>query len=75
MDEMQKFFRHFAGPTPSDLKSKRTGPLYKVEEVAVKDGELQTASGAKLKQPSAFKAEPEAQPARPSNDRLVRRGN
>jgi hypothetical protein len=41
----------------------------------VKNGELQTASGAKLKQPSAFKAEPEAQPARPSNDRLVRRGN
>ena len=75
MDEMEKFFRHFAGPTPSDLKSKRTGPLYKVEEVAVKNGELQTASGAKLKQPSAFKAEPEAQPARPSNDRLVRRGN
>ena len=74
MDEMQKFFRHFAGPTPSDLKSKRTGPLYKVEEVAVKNGELQTASGAKLKQPNAFKAEPEPQPARPSNDRLVRRG-
>jgi hypothetical protein len=74
MDEMQKFFRHFAGPTPSDLKSKRTGPLYKVEEVTVKNGELLTASGAKLKQPSAFKAEPEPQPVRPSNDRLVRRG-
>ena len=88
MDEMEKFFRHFgfsvagvplagqvgAGPMPSDLKAKRTGPLYKVEEVTVKNGELLTASGAKLKQPSAFKAEPEPQPVRPSNDRLVRRG-
>ncbi|MBM3841555.1 MAG: hypothetical protein FJ398_27150 [Verrucomicrobia bacterium] len=72
---MQKFFRHFAGPTPSDLKSKRTGPLYKVEEVTVKDGELQTASGGKLKPPNAYQPEKGPQPARPSNDRLVRRGN
>ena len=74
LDEMEKFYRHFAGPTPNDLKAKRTGPLYKVEELTVKNGELLAQSGAKLKQPNAFKAEPEAQPIRPSNDRLVRRG-
>ena len=73
LEEMQQFLRHHDGPV-SDPKAKRTGPLYAVEDVAVKDGELKTKAAGNLKPPQPFKPEPEIQMARPTNDRLMRRG-
>ena len=73
LDEMQQFLRHHAGPV-SDPKAKRTGALYAVEEVVVKDGELKTKGGGSLKAPQPFQFEPEVQMVRPATDRLLRRG-
>jgi hypothetical protein len=53
----------------------RSNSIYAVEDIAVKDGKLQTRSGAELKPAYEFKPRVE-QTARPrrSNERLMRRG-
>jgi len=53
----------------------RSNSTYAVEDIAVKDGKLQTRSGAELKPAYEFKSRVE-QTARPrgSNERLMRRG-
>jgi hypothetical protein len=53
----------------------RSNSIYAVEDIAVKDGKLQTRAGAELKPAYEFKARIE-QTARPrgSNERLTRRG-
>ena len=53
----------------------RSNSIYAVEDIAVKDGKLQTRSGAELKPVYEFKSRAE-QTARPrgSNERLMRRG-
>jgi hypothetical protein len=74
-DEMQAFLRHFDDAQKPDPKATHTGPLYQVDDVSVKNGELMTKSGAALKAPEAFQADQPVQLARPVMERLMRRGN
>ncbi len=63
LDEMKRFYQHADG-TP-----------YTVEDVAVKNGQLQTKSGATLQPTAEFKATTETKAvAQPSSDRLMQRG-
>jgi hypothetical protein len=49
--------------------------LYRVEDVALRDGKLQTRSGAELKPGATFKPVDEEITVRPpNNERLIRRG-
>ncbi|MCX6894738.1 MAG: hypothetical protein NTZ16_04395 [Verrucomicrobia bacterium] len=62
-DEMEKFYQH------------ADGTLYTVEDVAAKNGQLQTKSGATLQPAAEFKSDTETEiVARPSRDRLMQRG-
>ena len=62
-DEMEKFYKH------------ADGSLYTVEDVAVKNGQLQTKSGAALPPAAEFTSDAETETvARPSRDRLMQRG-
>ena len=62
LDEMEKFFKH------------ANGPLFQVEDVAVRDGKLVTTSGGELKTTGEFRAPPPVVNPRPAGSRLVRRG-
>jgi len=62
LEEMQKFYW-------------RSNALYTVEDVALRDGKLQTKSGAELNPCAKFKAVEEEITVRPpNNERLIRRG-
>jgi hypothetical protein len=76
LDEMQAFYRHFSDLYTTNRVGARTGPLYPVEDVALRNGQLTTAAGSSFKEPSAFKPPPESnpEPTKSSSDRLVRRG-
>jgi hypothetical protein len=63
LDEMEKFYRH------------ENGDMYHVEDVAIKDGKLATRDGSDLQVPAQFESISEPARARPSQNRLVRRGN
>jgi len=52
---------------------KPDGSLYRVDDVANKEGQLQTKSGESLKPTNAFKSEVEKPVERPQRDRLERR--
>jgi hypothetical protein len=60
LDEMLAFYRHFPGPYPKDgdSQAKRTGPLYKVDDVVARDGQVTTRTGGSLKPPRALPPEP-----------------
>jgi hypothetical protein len=74
VEEMESFYRHYADIYPTDERARRSGKLYQVYDIALRDGQLATASGTALKPPLDFKAEVESPPSRPSSDRLIRRG-
>jgi len=69
---MDAFYRHFAGAT--NLPTRRSGELYQVRDVFVRDGKLMSDSGNELPPGQEFKALPEKPaPSLPVN-RLLRRG-
>jgi len=72
--EMQAFYRRYPDVYPTDERARRTGKLYQVDDVALRDGQLTTQSGTALKPQLEFKAEVEPPPSRPPSDRLTRRG-
>ncbi len=75
LDEMAMFYRHFGGAVPVDPKARRTGDIYKVDDVIGAGGQLTTRSGKSLAPSLEFKSlETEPTAPRPSTDRLVRRG-
>jgi len=71
-DEMEAFYRHFTGST--NLPTRRTGELYQVEDVFVRDGKLMSDSGNELPSGQEFKALPEKPPPSLPVNRLMRRG-
>lgn len=74
-EEMKAFYRHFPGIYPDDSGVQRTGDLYQVDDVVLRDGQLTTRVGDALSKPLEPKTlEPETVPAESSRDRLVRRG-
>ena len=74
VEEMETFYRHSAATAPEGT-AKRTGDLYEVADVTLRDGQLTTRAGTSLHEPLAFKSsEPEIVPVAASRDRLVRRG-
>jgi hypothetical protein len=75
VDEMESFYRHFAGIYP-DGPARRTGDLYEVDDVFVREGRLVNQDGKELSATLAFKSqEPEmAAVDKPLRERLVRRG-
>ena len=62
LSEMLPFLRHVDGIYPSDENAAHTGPLYRVENVTLRDGELFTSSGREL-QPVAPPPSPTPSPA------------
>ncbi|PYI86906.1 MAG: hypothetical protein DME26_08015, partial [Verrucomicrobia bacterium] len=76
LNEMQAFYRHFADLYTANRGGLKNGPLYHVEDIAVRNGQLTTTSGAKFKDPQANKPAPETktETAKPPSDRVVRRG-
>jgi hypothetical protein len=74
-EEMQSFFRHFSDPFTTNRVGKRTGEIYKVDDVAVRDGELVTRTGISLGNPLGFKPDPQLAPEKIRQERLMRRGN
>jgi hypothetical protein len=72
--EMEEFYKHYgADQTPG--ATNRTGALYEVDDVALKNGQLTTRAGEALPAPLAYKSsEPEPEPVVMSRERLVRRG-
>ncbi|MBI3848712.1 MAG: hypothetical protein HY298_00265 [Verrucomicrobia bacterium] len=74
VEEMEAFYRHYADIYPTNQFARRTGKLYQVDDLTLRDGQLATRSGSALKPPFEFKAEPEAFPNRPPSERLNRRG-
>jgi len=71
-DEMEAFYRHFSGST--NLPTRRTGELYQVEDVFVRDGKLMSDSGNELPSGQEFKELPEKPPPSLPVNRLMRRG-
>jgi hypothetical protein len=71
-DEMEAFYRHFTGST--NRPTRRTGELYQVEDVSVRDGKLRTGGGSELPPGREFKALPESSAHSPPVSRLMRRG-
>jgi hypothetical protein len=75
VEEMEEFYRHYAGLYPDNPATRRTGDLYEVDDVVLRDGKLSTRDGKSLSAPVAFNlTEPETAPVVASRDRLVRRG-
>ncbi len=73
-EEMLSFFRHFDDPFTTNRVGQRTGKIYKVDDVIVRDGKLATKSGAAIKPPVQLKQEPEPAPEKIRPERLMRRG-
>jgi len=63
LDEMQKLYRH------------ADGTVYKVEDVSVRENQLQSRSGAALKQSGQFQVSEETFIQAPRRNRLERRGD
>lgn len=76
LEEMARFYRQYDGIYPPGPEAKRTGAIYRVEDVLLRDGKLTLRDGTNLAEPQAFHAAAEAgsAPARPPSDRLIRRG-
>ena len=76
LEEMARFYRQYDGIYPTGPEAKRTGAIYRVEDVLLRDGKLTLRDGTNLAEPQAFHAAAEAgsAPARPPSDRLIRRG-
>jgi hypothetical protein len=74
VDEMESFYRHYAGIYPDEANAPRTGELYRVEDVVLRDRQLATRSGTKLQPSGNFRPEPVPPPVRVRNERLIRRG-
>ena len=74
--EMASFFRHFDGPVPNDRTAERTGAIFSVEDVVTRGTNIATRSGVELSGAQPFRSIEAAsgEPARPSRDRLFRRG-
>jgi hypothetical protein len=62
LDEMEKFYKH------------ETGEFYQVEDVAAREGQLESNGGTKLSPTAEFKSTPETQARVVPQNRLVRRG-
>ena len=74
VEEMEEFYRHFGANQPEG-STNRTGELYEVDDVVMKNGQLTTRDGQALGAPLAYKStEPETNQVVISRDRLVRRG-
>jgi hypothetical protein len=74
-EEMQAFFRHFEDPFTTNRVGERTGEIYKVADVKLRDGKLTTAGGTSVRQPLAFQGEnEEAVATNRHQERLMRRG-
>ena len=59
VEEMEMFYRHFAGLNPEG-QTRRTGDFYEVDDIVAHDGKLMTRDGKALGEPLAFKStEPE----------------
>ncbi|MDB6018833.1 MAG: hypothetical protein JWR19_3322, partial [Pedosphaera sp.] len=75
VEEMEMFYRHFAGIYPTEPPARRTGELYKVDDAVLRDGQLATRDGKPLRPTLEFKStESEEVTSRPPTDRLMRRG-
>ena len=74
VDEMEAFYKHYAGVYPDNLQERRTGNLYDVEDAILRNGRLETRGGAELGPSEQFKSAPEIEPAQPLQNRLIRRG-
>ena len=75
LDEMAMFYRHFDQVYPADTQARRTGEIYKVEDVVATGGQLTTRSGKALTATLEFKSlETNSPTLKPPTDRLVRRG-
>ena len=72
-EEMLSFFRHFDDPFATNRVGKRTGEIYKVDDVITREGRVATKSGATMKTPLQMKPEPELKPERVRQERLMRR--
>jgi len=73
-EEMEAFYRHHAGSDSTNLANRRTGELYQVEDVFVRDGNLTTGGGNELSPVQEFKASAEKTEPKPPSGRLIRRG-
>ena len=72
--EMEAFYRHYAGSNATNLLTRRTGELYQVEDVFMRDGRLMTRGGSELPPSQEFKAIPEQPATKLPSGRLIRRG-
>jgi len=72
--EMEAFYKHHADSYPTNLFTQRTGELYQVEDVVVRDGTLVTRDGSELSPTQEFKAIPEQPATKMPAGRLIRRG-
>ncbi len=74
-EEMKAFYRHFPGVYPAADAGTRTGELYQVDDVVVRNRHLTTRQGQPLNEPLEPKSvEPETVSVQSSQERLVRRG-
>src|ERR1700722_17485512 len=70
VNEMEAFYRHFA-PDQPEGSTNRTGALYEVDDVVIKNRQLTTRNGQALGEPLAFKSdEPQTNLVSISRDRL-----
>ncbi|MBI4662953.1 MAG: hypothetical protein HY735_29440 [Verrucomicrobia bacterium] len=76
LKEMSAFYRHHADTYSTDRNAERTGALYQVEDVSVRQAQLLTRSGQWLREPRAFIAppSPESKVSEIPRDRIFRRG-
>jgi hypothetical protein len=74
LDEMEAFYKHYAGIYPDNLLERRTGDFYEVEDAVLRNGQLETRASAKLGPSEQFKSAPEIEPSHPIQNRLIRRG-
>jgi hypothetical protein len=75
-NEMAAFYRHFSDPNTIDKGEERTGELYRVEDVVIRDRQLVTHNAKPVPEPIPFKdvtaLDPKPQPS--ARDRIFRRG-
>jgi hypothetical protein len=72
--EMEAFYRNYAGIYPTNFLTRRSGELYQVEDVFVRDGRLIKGGGSELQPGQEFQAIPEKSATRVPAGRLIRRG-
>jgi hypothetical protein len=74
LGEMEAFYRHYAGGYPTNLTTPRTGEIYRVEDVFMREGRLVTRGGGELPPREEFKTIPEQPATTMPSSRLIRRG-